>query len=248
MNQKDASHHGRIGRVVEVVNKTTVAVDFGGIIMPVSAASIQLYKEANHADGYSWDAIGDSGATGSFVPSKSICYGPVTSLRRPVVIGGIRSKVKATHKGVVRLRPNVRGRDEVIDIKVLVVPRLKRALIGIRKLDDRGYYMDHGGGALRIHNGPHGANLMVFHRRRDQPRTSASHPAKGPILEMASEKKDMSKLYPIPDKCFVTKVNPSDKPVAVDAMARRDKCFFAEVGPSDKVEAAAKARGGSQCG
>ena len=60
MNQEDATHHDHIGRVVEVVNKTTVAVDFGGMIMPVSAGCIQLHKEANHAVGYGWDAIGDS--------------------------------------------------------------------------------------------------------------------------------------------------------------------------------------------
>ena len=80
--------------------------------------------------------------------------------------------------------------------------------------------MDHGGGALRIRNGPHGANMMIFHRLRQHPRTAATYPSEGPVLAITSDKKDRSKLYPIPDQCFVTKVETGDSPVNVAGIAR----------------------------
>ena len=62
--------------------------------------------------------------------------------------------------------------------------------------------------------------MMIFHRLRKHRHTSETYPSEGPVLAVDSEKKDMSRLYPIPDKCFITTVGEHDTPVSVTSMAR----------------------------
>ena len=203
VNLPGTKQHETVGRVVTVLNPTTVTVIFDDIIMPIPTSAIQLHKEVHYAKGYAWKAIGDSGATSSFVPDGALCVrGTVKKLAAPVSIGGISSKVIATHRGIIRLCANVPGRTESVELKVLIAPKMRRPLIGIRKLDDRGYYMEHGGAALRIRHGPHGPNMMIFHRLKNQAKNEKSFPLNGPIMPQESDKRDRSKLYPIPDECF----------------------------------------------
>ena len=190
----------------------------------VSAIRLSVNNSANITKAYSSRFIVDGGATGpGYVQSESQCVpGSIKKLAKPYFVEGFTGKsVKVTHTGTVLIKSNIPGSKEYILIPdMLIVHGSNRSLCGISRLDDLGYYADHGGGGVRIRHGPDGDTILALPRLPegteillDTGTPIASLPRKGPLdfgLAVASR----HPLYPIPDEYFVTDAEEAERVIS----------------------------------
>ena len=129
-----------------------------------------------------------------------------------------------THYGVLDLYANMPDPDhpKISIAFALINPQYRRILVGGSKLDDNGYWIEQGGGGLRIRKGMHGSTLLALPRVRAEGDLLITKecnigkiPRHGPI-DFGVNVANRGSLYAIPDACFKFTTTESNHTETVD--------------------------------
>jgi hypothetical protein len=173
-----------------------------------------LLAQSSLHDAYSVRAIGDNGSTICITSCEDL-FEP-KSLRRlsvPMRIKGLSGSILAAQAGTVVMVGNTKaGKDTYARLTDFYyapdLPEGSRTLVGLSVLADLGYYLDIGGGGLRIRKGPNGNAIFLLPRDEETnhgllKRDTSNLPLRGPVdFGLDMDQLDRQRLYPIPDICF----------------------------------------------
>ncbi len=160
-------------------------------------------------------AVADSGASQIFVTDESVLIpSSIHTVPRITITTADKcgKPLFSNKKETLVLKPNIAGATELIYLdNAYIMEGLARSLLGIAAFDDKEYYVEFGGGGMRIRRGPHGPNLIAIPRTQDTTIQSSITPLKiqndyaahGPIqFHTSADRQTLQTLYPIPDTCF----------------------------------------------
>jgi hypothetical protein len=131
----------------------------------------------------------------------------------PMRIKGLSGSILAAQAGTVVMVGNTKaGKDTYARLTDFYyapdLPEGSRTLVGLSVLADLGYYLDIGGGGLRIRKGPNGNAIFLLPRDEETnhgllKRDTSNLPLRGPVdFGLDMDQLDRQRLYPIPDICF----------------------------------------------
>ena len=128
-------------------------------------------------------------------------------------IKGLSGSILASQAGDVLMMGNTKaGKDTYIHLRDFYyapdLPENSRTLVGLSALADMGYYLDIGGGGMRVRKGQQGSAILLLARNEETNHgllksDLTTLPQRGPVdFGLTMAQLDLQRLYPIPDLCF----------------------------------------------
>ena len=182
--------------------------------LPDETTSTANATRHSMATPYTFKAILDPGAQDSLCPYRELFEpGSITTLTDPVILsgynGGDAEYIK--ERGLVRINSNMTDtKGEYILVSMFYAPNSKRILINQAELDDRGYWLEFGGGGARLRKEIDGPSILALPRAAQKGQhhlhkytVTTALPARGPIqFSKHGKLRNKNPFYPVPDVLF----------------------------------------------